>query len=175
MKTYIVTVLIFLVPCSSYCQDLNIQFAKPFYLQIDSPKRFTNYYNTGFDSITIENADLIYLTNFKKLSNIESIRQLTPVRIKINCFYSLIDSSVNLIEYSWEADREEMNLMFKQFERNKKRISNYFKSAGKADYNDAFYRNWSGHVATWSNKNVTVIQWFYVTTQNKIGIKVFTW
>ena len=175
MKTYRLIALILLVPWYSYCQDLCILFTKPYYLQIDSLERFKNYYNFVFDSITVENADLISLSNFKELSSKQFVKQSAPVRNKVTYFYSQTDSSVSIIEYSWESDREEMDLMFKQLEKNKKRISNYFKSAGKADYNDAFYRNWSGHVATWSNKNVTVIQWFYVTTQNKIGIKVFTW
>ena len=156
------------------CQESKIQLFKPSYKQIDSIESFSSYKNLLLDSTIIADADKVELKISNTYANKKFGNVSSSIETSTNYIYSTIDSSVNLILYSWEGHGEVgRDLIFNQLEKNKKKFKKYFKDAGKADYNDAFMDGWAGNITVWINKDVTVKQWFYLTNENKIGIKLF--
>lgn len=100
---------------------------------------------------------------------IMSIRETAPLKTILNYYYSLPDSTVRLVEYTWNAAEEQARELNAVFEANRKHFFKLFKQEG--NQKEEKHDTWSQKTLIWQNSH-TYVEQFMVTGAGTNRVRV---
>ena len=157
--------LFFIFLCTNICvvgQANDISVGRPTLNAVDSIEQANNGKITSSTGITFSISSGYFpgSDNFHLGQPIISIRETTPIKVILNYYYSLPDSAIRLIEYTWNASAEERNELNDIFEINAKHFSKLFANDGSIKQED--HGSWSQKTITWENDQNYVEQFMVI-------------
>ena len=143
-------------------QVMDISIARPPLKAIDSIEQANNGKITSYNGITVRISSGYFpgSDNFHLGQPLISIRKTTPLKVVLNYFYSLPDSAIRLIEYTWNASPEEKNKLTDIFETNARHFSKLF--AGDGTITQENHDTWSQKTIAWENDRNYVKQFMVI-------------
>jgi hypothetical protein len=152
-------------------QIKDISIGRPALKAVDSIERANHGKITVYNGITFSVSSGYFRAsdNFHLGQPIISIRETTPRRVILNYYYSLPDSVIRLIEYTWNGSSEEINKLNDIFELNVKHFSTLFANKGSTKQED--HDTWSQKTITWENDH-SYVQQFMVTGGGTYRVRV---
>ena len=155
--------IVFLGSCKSQpMTQLSITFSltRPDLDKVDSIEtenggiRIFKPYTIGVSKDYFPNAD-----KFDLEQPLLYIRDTAKLRTGVSYFFSKPDSTIRLVEYSWDASKE-INEIERLFHHNKEVISQLLGQPGKETINNQ--QTWSQKTIIWQNDSVYVMQFMLI-------------
>lgn len=134
---------------SARSQSLKFTIERPSIRDIDSIESANKGKTFNYTGITFS-VSKGYFPNSEKFNlgqPINSNRLTNPVQTQLSYYYSLPDSTIRLIEYSWDVSMKESSLLDSIFESNSQQFYRLFSSEGKTETQD--HGSWTQRTTIW--------------------------
>jgi len=135
---------------------------RPSIRDIDSIESANNGKTFSYTGITFS-VSKGYFPNSEKFSlgqPINSNRLTTPIKTTLSYYYSLPDSIISLIEYSWDVSMKDSSLLAGIFENNSKQFYRLFSNAGKTETED--HGSWTQKTTIWEDQRKYIKQFIVI-------------
>lgn len=143
---------------SAHSQSTVFTIDRPLIRDIDSIELVNSGKTFSYTGITFS-ISKDYFPNSEKFNlgqPINSNRLTTPIKTKLSYYYSLPDSIIRLIEYSWDATIKDTSLLANIFENNSKQFSSSFSNTGKTTMEN--HENWTQRTTIWEDQSKYIKQ-----------------
>ena len=173
MKTYLQCIILIIWCFSSNAQKPHFNLEKPSYDSVFKIEKSNGgQIKTYSYSISVSKDYFPNAANYHLANPLVFIRKNKDFYLNVSYYYSLDDSIVRLIEYSWDLKSSKTKILYKLFNRNKRTISEYFKNQGletkriKNDEND-----WDGSTIIWEDDK-RYVKLFLINGQRTYRVRV---
>ena len=147
---------------------------RPSITQVDSIENKHNGRRISYNYTISVSPDYFPNALTYKLNNsLVFYRHTKPIKTEVSYFSSDADSTIRLIEYTWEGNSKNWKKLLKKFERNKKLISKHFQNPGRTSFKDYINEkdDWTGQTVVWENATSYVKQ-FLIAGQGTFRTRV---
>ncbi|MFZ1799165.1 MAG: hypothetical protein WAU24_04820 [Chitinophagaceae bacterium] len=167
----ILTICIFTISIgSAFSQHVDFTLNRPKIFSIDSIEKSKKgeLFETSI-SITVSKDYFPNADKFNLANPLIYFRNGEIFNLETNYYYSLPDSIIRLVSYSWDGSPKMVNYLNTLFESNSNIFTQYFglKGEEKNEHHDT----WDLKSLTWQNDSVYVNQ-FFVTSQSTNRVRV---
>lgn len=143
---------------SARSQSLKFTIERPSIRDIDSIESANKGKTFNYTGITFS-VSKGYFPNSEKFNlgqPINSNRLTNPAQTQLSYYYSLPDSTIRLIEYSWDVTMNESSLLDSIFEINSRGFYDLFSNAGKTQIED--HGSWTQKTTIWEDQRKYIKQ-----------------
>ena len=147
----------------TFGQKSNFTFSRPSVNDIDSIEISHDGHAFTYNSNISFQISSNYFPNSDKFNlgqPIASNRKTEPTKTLVNYYYSLPDSTIRLIEYTWNQSKENSQLLETLFEDNSKYFSSFFSNNGITTSED--HGDWTQKATVWENDSTYIKQFMVV-------------